>query len=42
VALQAPPNGVVNCPADTEGFTVIAFTFRGAPDEDVWWDDSGC
>lgn len=42
VALKAPPNGLVNCPADTGGFTVIAFTFRGASDEDVWWDDSGC
>jgi hypothetical protein len=42
VSMQGPPNGPVNCPADTGGFTVIAFTFTEAPDEDVRWDDSGC
>jgi len=42
VSIQNPPDGPVNCPADTGGFTVIAFTFTEAPDEDVRWDDSGC
>jgi len=42
VSLQSPPSGAVNCPDDTASFAIIALAFNGSPDEDLWWNTSGC
>ena len=42
VSLQPPPSGAVNCPEDTASFAIIALAFSGSPDEDLWWNSSGC
>jgi hypothetical protein len=34
--------GVVNCPAEFGTHVVLAFSYPGRPDADVWWADSGC
>jgi hypothetical protein len=36
------PKGVFSCPAGWDTATVIAFSYRGRTDADLWYYDSGC
>jgi hypothetical protein len=38
----APPKGAYSCPAGWNTATVIAFSYRGRSDADLWYYDSGC
>jgi hypothetical protein len=38
----AAPKGAYSCPAGWNTATVIAFSYRGRPDADLWYYDSGC
>jgi hypothetical protein len=38
----AAPKGTFSCPAGWSTATVIAFSYRGRSDADLWYYDSGC
>jgi len=37
-----PPKGTFHCPAGWNTATVIAFSYQGKSDADLWYYDSGC
>jgi hypothetical protein len=38
----AVPQGTYHCPAEDNSASIIAFTYAGQPDVDLWFSDSRC
>lgn len=38
----AVPTGATSCPAGFDSTSLIVFEYTGAPDIDLWFEDSGC